>query len=790
MPDEKPFEEPAGKHASSESSGALPLMDENNLIQLARSLDHTPGTVMLGDPSGQITFINKGLSVLSGFKPQEMIGQSMTSFWNQTPETTQGMMAQLYSGHVWQGEIQHKKKNGLEFFELASISIIMDGEGLITGFFKLGQDISDQKTVQDTVGLREQGSGAVFDFINAGYVETDLQGMITYANKRASSIYRRPAKALKNLSPGDYMPREESERIVQILNDVFRKGGRSRETIGYQVIGKDGSLVDCEAVIALLRNTKGQPAGFGCVVRDVTETKKIEAALKESEESYRKLINMAPYSITINRASDGGYLLVNRAFLQRTGFTREEVIGRTVRELNLYLNVEDRVRLEDLFRRQGRIDDFEMAFKTKDGAITEVLLSARPILFNGEPCNLFMSTNIDALKKAQRELMESEENARRIIETAPYSIVITRLSDLRYVQVNNAFCLRTGYTREETIGKTSVEQNIYADTSVIERIIDAFVKDGKVDGMEIQHRAKDGHILESLSSITPIRFKGEDCLMTISADLTERKRAERELEQYRMHLEEMVKDRTQALEDAQAELVKREKLSVLGQLTATVSHELRNPLGVIRTSAFYVQRKMGEGDEKILKHLRRIEEQVQICDTIVDDLLEYTRGRNVSIVMEDLTPLLKEVVRHTQATKSVNIMRDWFKVLPPVPHDPEKMRRVMINILENAAQAVREKQQAGVGPDTAFEPGITIATRTEDDHVAIEVADNGVGMNAETLERAFEPLFTTRARGTGIGLANVKKIIDEHHGRIFMESKPGKGTKITILMPCDPDRKQ
>jgi PAS domain S-box-containing protein len=446
--------------------------------------------------------------------------------------------------------------------------------------------------------------------------------------------------------------------------------------------------------------------------------------------------------------------------------------------------------LEDAFRRQGRIDDFELQIRTKDGGITEALLSGRPVLFNGEPCNLFMSTNIDALKKAQQELMESDENARRIIETAPYSIVITRLWDLTYLQVNDAFCRRTGYTREETIGKTSVEQNIYADPSVIDRILEAFAKDGKVEGMEIQHRAKDGHLLDSLVSMTPIRFRGEDCLMTISADLTERKRVERELEEYRMHLEERVKERTHALETAQKELVKREKLSVLGQLTATVSHELRNPLGVIRTSAFYVQRKIGETDEKVLKHLSRIEEQVQICDTIVDDLLEYTRGRNVSIVMEDLTPLLKEVVRHIQATKSVNITRDWFKVLPPVPHDPEKMRRVMINILENAAQAVREKQKAGVGSDTGFEPGITIATRTEDDHVTIEVVDNGVGMNAETLERAFEPLFTTRARGTGIGLANVKKIVEEHHGRISMESKPGEGTKVTILMPCAPDRKQ
>jgi signal transduction histidine kinase len=108
-----------------------------------------------------------------------------------------------------------------------------------------------------------------------------------------------------------------------------------------------------------------------------------------------------------------------------------------------------------------------------------------------------------------------------------------------------------------------------------------------------------------------------------------RRQAEKELAKYRDHLEVLVKERTRDLEVAQEELIKREKLSVLGQLTATVSHEIRNPLGVIRSSAFYLQRKIGGAvDEKTAKHLNRIEEQVSLCDTIVGDLLEYTRGRS------------------------------------------------------------------------------------------------------------------------------------------------------------------
>jgi PAS domain S-box-containing protein len=759
------------------------------LDQVARGLDSHAGAVLLADPQGLITYINHGMTALAGFKPEEMIGRAMTSFWIQSPAATKRMMAQLYADHAWQGELQHKKKRGQPFLELASISVILDEQGIVTGFFKWGLDVSDQKTGRDAHRLGEKNADAILDLIDGGFMEMDLRGTIIYANEGAAQVYRRPLKELRDLNFKDYMPAEEADRVSKIFNDVYRKVGPVKQTLTYDVVGKDGVMVRCEGVISLLKDGMGQPVGFGLFVRDVTETRKMEEALKESEESYRKLINTAPYSITIVHAVDRRYMLVNNAFLQRTGYTRDEVLGHTARDFNLYYDEDGRNRLADAFRRQGRVDNMEMRLQTRDGSETEILLSGRPIIFQGEPCNLFISTNIDDLKKAQRELMESEENARLIIESAPYSIVITRLADLRYVQVNDAFCRRTGYSREETIGKTGVEQNIYADQSTLQRLLEILYREEKVVGFEIPYRAKDGQILDSLVSVSPIRFRGEDCLLTISADLTERKRVERELEGYRLHLEKMVQERTRALEAARDELVKQEKLAVLGQLTATVSHELRNPLGVIRSSNFYLQRKLKERDEKVEKHMKRIEEQVRICDAIVADLLEYTRGRTVSIAMEDLAPWLEKVALQVQESESVGIILYLSDALPAVPHDQEKMRRAVINILHNAVQAVQAKQQAGHGAEDDYEPRIIVKTDRRDDAVIIEITDNGIGMNEETRERAFEPLFTTRARGTGIGLANVSKIVDEHGGKVCLESRPGEGTKVTIALPCTPDKK-
>ncbi|MEA1992239.1 MAG: ATP-binding protein [Thermodesulfobacteriota bacterium] len=263
----------------------------------------------------------------------------------------------------------------------------------------------------------------------------------------------------------------------------------------------------------------------------------------------------------------------------------------------------------------------------------------------------------------------------------------------------------------------------------------------------------------------------------------EHRQAEKDLAKYRDHLEVLVKERTRDLEAAQEELVKREKLSVLGQLTATVSHEIRNPLGVIRSSAFYLQRKLGGKDEKADKHLNRIENQVTLCDTIVGDLLEFTRGRHSEVIHGEINPLLKKILEEMATPEQVTLISDLSPKLPMVHFDRDKMRRVVINLVLNAFTAVtmrREKWDKGESP---YQPLVKVTSSKADNGIRIEVEDNGTGMDDETAKRALEPLFTTWARGTGLGLAIVKKIVEEHGGSVSLESIPDHGTKVTVIIP-------
>ncbi len=257
------------------------------------------------------------------------------------------------------------------------------------------------------------------------------------------------------------------------------------------------------------------------------------------------------------------------------------------------------------------------------------------------------------------------------------------------------------------------------------------------------------------------------------------------LAQHASELEQKVAERTRDLETAQEELIKREKLSVLGQLTAVVSHELRNPLGVIGFSAYYVNRHIKDPDEKLQKHIGRIQDQVGHCDAIIDELLEYTRETESSLQHMDINPWLEQVLDEMTIPDGVKLERDFGDGLPPMTFDGKKLRRVIVNLIENAVQAVQARP--GNERSGSYVPCVRVVTRQDQDGTRIEIRDNGTGMDARTSARAFDPLYTTRPRGTGLGLAVVKKIVEQHKGTVSLSSRLDSGTTVTISLPRNLD---
>jgi signal transduction histidine kinase len=261
-----------------------------------------------------------------------------------------------------------------------------------------------------------------------------------------------------------------------------------------------------------------------------------------------------------------------------------------------------------------------------------------------------------------------------------------------------------------------------------------------------------------------VRQTNVRAVQQLSSELERRLALEAELSRHQEQLEATVEQRTAELKQAQTDLLERTRLATIGQLTAKVSHELRNPLGTLRTTLHTLR---GRGhDPSLERAFDRAERNVERCNRIIDELLFYTRRRPPSVDRVDLSKVLTEVLEDYQPPDNVRIEESLGEGIELVA-DPEDLRRITINLLNNAVAAT---------PATAEHGVVDIALTQDAQGVCISVRDHGAGMNAELLAHAFEPLFSTRGFGVGLGLPIVRELAERNGGTVELRSSPTEGT--------------
>jgi len=248
------------------------------------------------------------------------------------------------------------------------------------------------------------------------------------------------------------------------------------------------------------------------------------------------------------------------------------------------------------------------------------------------------------------------------------------------------------------------------------------------------------------------------------------------LQDYQANLEEIIEQRTEALLSAQKKLIEAEKLTILGQLTATVAHEIRNPLGTIRTSFFLVNERLDNDRAKLNleRPLAFIDKNIKRIDRIIEELLDYTRKRKLSLKTTDLNNWLKHLLDEYGRNLSIPLQSS-LKAESPVQLDTGHFRRAIINLLDNAWQSI-ENYSKEIGL-------IQIETIGDNDRVQIKIIDNGEGIAPEIANKIKEPLFSTRNFGIGLGLPIALDIIEEHSGTLEIGNHPNGGTEVLISLP-------
>ena len=296
----------------------------------------------------------------------------------------------------------------------------------------------------------------------------------------------------------------------------------------------------------------------------------------------------------------------------------------------------------------------------------------------------------------------------------------------------------------------------------------------RADGEPVEQLTCDGRWVE----IREQRTQGGG-IAQFRRDITARKHTEEELTGHRERLEELVQERSKELEEAQRELVRSERLAAIGQLTGTVSHELRNPLGTIRSSFAIVGNHLQTSHGPVARALERIERNIDRCVTIIDELLAYTRVRDVHLEPVVIDEWLTDLVIDEDVPHSISVVLDCQSDAT-VLMDRERLRRAILNLLENAWQACTESEHE------CPQATVAIATRAVADALVLRVSDNGPGIPEDIRERIFDPLFSTKSFGVGLGLPLVRQIVEQHGGEIEVDTVLEEGTTITLTLPLSP----
>jgi signal transduction histidine kinase len=299
--------------------------------------------------------------------------------------------------------------------------------------------------------------------------------------------------------------------------------------------------------------------------------------------------------------------------------------------------------------------------------------------------------------------------------------------------------------------------------------------------LQVANQWRDGnesarvHLKDTASEVGRLGLAFNDMADALAARHSAQKKAEEELRQLNATLEQRVEQRTE-------ELARANRLATLGKLTATVSHELRNPLAVIRNTVFALGEAAKTNGLNLDRSLKRIERNVIRCNEIISELLDYTRTRKLDSAPRVFDEWLVEVLNEYEVPPGIDLRRQLDAAGAEVSFDSGRLQRVFVNLLDNARDAINDGRSMPA-PGTARESSISVRTKVVAGRFQVVVSDTGAGIPPEVFPKIFEPLFSTKGFGIGLGLPTVKQIIEQHGGDIQIESSVGQGTTVTLWLP-------
>lgn len=649
-----------------------------------------------------------------------------------------------------------------------------------------------------------------------------------------------PEKIMQELSKGIIL---RAEKIPEDLPTVF-KGGRieqdnSKSMILVPIVSGD-LVIGNMMFVSYLKEQKWSDELFRrikligeIVANAILRIRSHQALLEEMEqrkrleERYATIIETAKIGFWITKGEN--ILFVNDEVCRMSGYSRDELLRKKIYEID-FSKDPAKVRGDEQKTLQYGTSNHESKHIRKDGEIIDVDITSS--FLEKEGVIFSFTRDITELNKTRREL-EERLNFETLISEFSAALINVKLNDIKNeikkwlerfahlidvdrftiaeYQNNFGFLkLLFSYTNPGIASKAKPLQSKLVETYGFYKYLKyreniKFESPGEIFPEDIKNGLTDivnsgtqsflllplrvGEKLLGSMSVSTLQHEKKwtrdlirmlGLVAEIFANAMMRDKTDSELENYRKNLEEMVEERTAKLEKAQKELVISERMATLGKLTATVSHELRNPLGTIRTSIYALRKHLKEENPKALNTLNRVERNIIRCDLIIEDLLNYSRIQDLNLKPTLIDKWIEEIVKEMGFPEGIAVEKK-LKSGATIHMDQERFRRCIINIMTNAYQAIQEKNDSE-------KKWVRITTYQEDKQIIVDISDNGVGFEMSNVKKIYEPLYSTKTFGIGLGIPITKQIIEQHGWSMEITGAPREGATVTIKIPVIDDK--